>query len=308
MASIRTEVPRVMRATRHAVLRLALLATVAVVVDATPAGQAFAAANDATRLHAVFDEYWQWVKRERPEVATFVGDNRYDDRLTDFSAAAIERRNACRRTLLKRLDAFDARRLGEQDAVSLGIVKSQLALRARLDVVPKEQMPVAASCGTQLELAYLVKSTPFRSVRDYDRYLARLKALPAQWGQIEGLLREGQASGWMQHALAIQALPAQFDAWLRDVRWEMVRACRLVIDTGIHAFGWDRARALACLKDNSGIRAALATAEIDRCIVMPGQALGYKLGELRIKALSAGATAALGDRFDMRRLVTLSST
>ena len=81
----------------------------------------------------------------------------------------------------------------------------------------------------------------------------------------------------------------------------MVRACRLVIDTGIHAFGWDRQRSIDYLRTHAGISEAFATAEVDRYIVVPGQALGYKLGELQIKALRAKARAALGDRFDLRR-------
>ena len=80
----------------------------------------------------------------------------------------------------------------------------------------------------------------------------------------------------------------------------MVRASRLVIDTGIHAFGWTREQGIACLVDNAGLNRSFAEAEVDRYIVRPGQALGYKIGELKIKELRARAEKVLGPKFDVR--------
>jgi uncharacterized protein (DUF885 family) len=82
---------------------------------------------------------------------------------------------------------------------------------------------------------------------------------------------------------------------------EMMRACRLVIDTGIHAFGWTREQSIRYLVDNAGLHPDFATAEVDRYIVWPGQALGYKIGQLEIRKLREKAKQALGDRFDVRR-------
>jgi uncharacterized protein (DUF885 family) len=82
---------------------------------------------------------------------------------------------------------------------------------------------------------------------------------------------------------------------------EMLRACRLVMDTGLHAMGWTREQARRCLTENTGSHEAYAIAEVDRYIVWPGQALGYKVGELRIKAMRAKAEKELGPRFDIRR-------
>ena len=85
-----------------------------------------------------------------------------------------------------------------------------------------------------------------------------------------------------------------------QLTYEMWRAIRLVVDTGIHAKGWSRQRAIDFFKANAGKTEHDITVEVDRYIVWPGQALAYKLGELKLKALRARATAELGDKFDIR--------
>jgi uncharacterized protein (DUF885 family) len=82
--------------------------------------------------------------------------------------------------------------------------------------------------------------------------------------------------------------------------YEMWRACRLVVDTGVHAFGWSREQALDFLAGNTALSLHEVRTEIDRYISWPAQALSYKLGELKIKELRRRAEAALGAEFDIR--------
>ncbi len=82
---------------------------------------------------------------------------------------------------------------------------------------------------------------------------------------------------------------------------EMWRACRLVMDVGLHWRGQTRDQALSCLRDNTALSEANMQSEVDRYIAWPGQALGYKIGELKIMELRHRAEAALGAKFDERR-------
>ena len=81
---------------------------------------------------------------------------------------------------------------------------------------------------------------------------------------------------------------------------DSMRACRLVVDTGMHAFGWSRRKANDYMIENSPMRAGHVAAEIDRYATAPGQALAYMIGRLEIQRIRAGAEAALGARFDIR--------
>jgi uncharacterized protein (DUF885 family) len=81
---------------------------------------------------------------------------------------------------------------------------------------------------------------------------------------------------------------------------EILRAMRLVVDTGIHAQGWSRDTAIAYMLDNSAMSRTEATAEVERYIANPSQALAYKVGELTIRRLRTRAEKELGPKFDVR--------
>ena len=109
--------------------------------------------------------------------------------------------------------------------------------------------------------------------------------------------------GW---ALYCESLGGEFGLYktpylkFGQLKFEMWRACRLVVDTGMHAFGWSRAQAIEFMMNNTGDDDFNATVEIDRYITWPGQALAYKIGQLKIRQMRTFAEQELGNAFDIR--------
>ena len=108
--------------------------------------------------------------------------------------------------------------------------------------------------------------------------------------------------GWGLYSERLGIEMGLYDTPAKDMgrlSYEMWRACRLVVDTGIHAKGWSKQQAIAFMTDNSALSAANIEAEVNRYISWPGQALAYKLGELKIRELRKKAAQELGPKFDL---------
>ena len=114
----------------------------------------------------------------------------------------------------------------------------------------------------------------------------------------------GYGEGWALYTeslgkeLGLYTDPYQYFGMLGA---EMHRAIRLVVDTGLHAKGWTREQAIQYSLDNEAASEAGITSEIERYMANPGQALSYKIGQLKIRELRAKAETALGDKFDIRK-------
>jgi uncharacterized protein (DUF885 family) len=140
----------------------------------------------------------------------------------------------------------------------------------------------------------------------YPGHALQLELAAEQQGQPE-FRRQGYISaygeGWglyseyLGNEMGIYTTPYQRFGYLTYQMW---RACRLVVDTGIHHLGWSRQQAIDYLTQNTALSAREITNEVDRYISWPGQALSYELGYLKIRELRSRAEKALGAKFDLR--------
>jgi uncharacterized protein (DUF885 family) len=114
----------------------------------------------------------------------------------------------------------------------------------------------------------------------------------------------GYGEGWGLYTEWLGTIMGIYETPYEDfgrLTYEMWRACRLVIDTGIHQYGWSREQAMSYLRDHAALAEHEITTEVERYIAWPGQALAYKLGELQIRRHRREAEEKLGPAFDQRK-------
>jgi len=194
----------------------AALLTIILFTASTVLAQVVASTDAAKKLHALFDEDWQWGLKAFPEGATMLGDNRYNDRLTDYSPEAIERRKAHEREMLDRIQKIDRAQLTGQDAISYDLFLLDKKLNVEGQKFPTELMPIDQMNGVQILFGQLASNTPFRNAKDYDDYLARLAAFPKQIDQLIALMKRGLETGWVQPAVPLRSLTSQIEGQITD--------------------------------------------------------------------------------------------
>jgi len=168
---------------------------------ASPAVKSAAVAKDLAKF---FDEEWEYGLREYPERATYLGDPRYNDRLTDLSFEAIERRNRHDSEALARLKKIDRASLSDDNRLSYDLYQRRLELAIEGQRFPTELLAINQQEGIHKDFAILSTVTSFRTTKDYRDYLARLSAFPKQVDQTIALLQRGKEKGWIHPAVPLR--------------------------------------------------------------------------------------------------------
>lgn len=158
---------------------------------------------------SLFEEYYQSELRAHPERATAFGDYRYNDRLDEYSLAAINGQHDSDQGFLKRLESIPTDGLPEQDTLSHEVLRSTLRQRIENYGFKEYEMPVNQMEGPHLRLADLPLAVPFDSVKRYEDYIARLHQIPRVFSQTEEVLRAGLKDKLMPARFLIEKVPAQ---------------------------------------------------------------------------------------------------
>jgi uncharacterized protein (DUF885 family) len=187
---------------------LALLALTAATIlvsaqDSKPLADRLAAQN------ALFDEQYESDLRNFPERATAFGDYRYNDRLTDHSLEAIQRRHQTDADFLSRLEAIPTAGFSDQDQLSHDLLVRVLQQRITDFDLKEYEMPINQQNGIHTGLADLPLSVPFDSLKHYEDYVARLHQIPRALDQVTEVLRAGMKDKLMPVRFLAEKIPTQ---------------------------------------------------------------------------------------------------
>ena len=178
---------------------------------------AHSASTDAERLHTLFKEDWEWRKQNFPTFASSLGDLRFADKLTDYSAPARAARRTHAAELQQKLAQIEQKQLGADDTLSYALFADDVAMTLRQqalhgqDGLDDDWTLLNHLSGIHIAFSQMMASTRFDSAADYRNYLTRLRAFPAQADQVIVLARRGIASGWTLPRVVMQRVPPQID-------------------------------------------------------------------------------------------------
>ncbi len=166
---------------------------------------------DARRkqLDALLKDQWEYTLRTSPEFASILGDKRYNDKLSDFSQAAIERDQKVTRDYLKKFEAIDTTGFPEQEKLNKDLMVRNLRNSIEDERFKGWEMPVNQFNGIHIDFPQLISSLSFATVKDYDDFIARLKALPRLFDETTIQMRKGMKDNLMPPQILLTQVAEQ---------------------------------------------------------------------------------------------------
>lgn len=168
-----------------------------------------AAQQPNASLHKLFDEYYEESVRDAPERATAIGRSEFNDRWTDWSKAALDRRHDRAESYMKRLDEFAGAQLSPDDRLSYRLLRYQLQQRLEAENFERYLFRVFQMSGLHTNIYSTVDLMPARTVKDYENIVARLRAVPAYVDQNLAVLDEAIRGGYVQPKVVVDRVNDQ---------------------------------------------------------------------------------------------------
>ena len=160
-------------------------------------------------LNDLLAERWEYTMRNNPVYASILGDKRWNDKLDDASQEAIDRDLAETKKFLARFEAIDTAGFPQQEQLNKTLMMRDLKMDLEGARFKPWEMPVSQFGGLHIELPDLVTVLSFETVKDYEDYIARLKAMPVLFDQTEVQMRNGVADGLMKPRLLLDQVAKQ---------------------------------------------------------------------------------------------------
>ena len=169
------------------------------------------AATNHEKLNELIEQEWQYELRESPEMATAIGDNRYNDRITDYSAGAFRKRAEHATSVLAELKQMDVAGLTPEDKLNRAVMMQQLQTAVDGARFKDWEMPVDQINGPPMGYAGMGRDMPFNTVADYENYLKRLRELPKMFEELTADMRMGMRDGLMPPKYLLESAVTEVD-------------------------------------------------------------------------------------------------
>src|SRR5277367_1937413 len=187
----------------------ALSAGLLLAMNSTSPAQTADLAARRQQLNELLDEQWQYSLRESPELATTIGDLRYNDKFSDYSLAHIERQRKAAEAFLKRFEAIDTTGFPEQELLNQQLMVRNLRESLESNSLKLYLMPEDQFNGVHLQLAEFVPLFPFDNTKEYEDYIARLHQVPRIVDQVIEVLQEGKRQCMMPPKFLLEKVVTQ---------------------------------------------------------------------------------------------------